>query len=349
MKITLFFLFTITFIAFIVLWWKKRKARKTTGENYKENDRYILFSRIKKAIGWICIISFIGFLAAPIPPDDLAKIEATRKARIEKEKTAAEAKAEADILANKSKENDNQTITLTANELIDSYEKDLKGANKNYKGKTLQVTGSIRHIKKSGDTISLILGTGDKAGILASTTIAECNNKIGKEPEIGNNITLVSNDVHGGNMEGTILIQLRNCTVADYSGNNDSPSTKVQNSSNSDNPLANQVTTSVRGLKAEGERYNNQVVIIGPLNVGKNDLTYKWFRAYGTNKNGQADIDASIQIQYDNINTINKKSYELTDNDIVFVKGIFVYKDSKHFGSDSIYAQEIIYIGNVDK
>ena len=57
-----------TFVAFVVYWWKKRKARKNAGENYADDENYKKISKIKKIIGAVCIASFIIGTAIPETP-----------------------------------------------------------------------------------------------------------------------------------------------------------------------------------------------------------------------------------------------------------------------------------------
>ena len=244
---------------------------------------------------------------------------------------------------------ESQVISVTTTELLNEYAKDIKAANEKYKGKTLHVTGAIQDYKFSGDTVNFFIGTGDNVTVLATTTKDECTKKIGEKPAVGVNITLECNDIHGGDMEGKILVQLRKCNIIDYTGGKQPNNTEsnVNTSANSDNPLANQVTGSVREIKARGQEYNNKVVVLGPINVGSNRISDKMLHAYGTNANGKADTDASFDIVYNDIRTVNKNSYELKDDDIIFVKGRFVSHDESNFGYDTVYAQEIIYVGKV--
>ena len=63
---SLIWLFTL--IAFIVYWWKKRKAKNNVGENYADDENYKKISKIKKIIGAVCIASFIIGIAIPETP-----------------------------------------------------------------------------------------------------------------------------------------------------------------------------------------------------------------------------------------------------------------------------------------
>lgn len=70
MKGFLLILSIVLFFAFLYYWWKKRSARIAAGADYKNDDNYKNTSLIKKMIGWGCLISFIGAVAAPIPDQD---------------------------------------------------------------------------------------------------------------------------------------------------------------------------------------------------------------------------------------------------------------------------------------
>lgn len=52
----------VTIPAFIIYWWKKRKARIAAGENYRDNEIYQEISRKKRIIGGICTLSFLSVL-----------------------------------------------------------------------------------------------------------------------------------------------------------------------------------------------------------------------------------------------------------------------------------------------
>ena len=78
MKGLLYVIWFFTLFLFIVFWWKKRSARKNAGDNYLNDSNYKQKSLIKSIIGWTCLISFVGAICAPIPPEDLARIEKER-------------------------------------------------------------------------------------------------------------------------------------------------------------------------------------------------------------------------------------------------------------------------------
>lgn len=56
----------MSFIVFIVLYLKKRKARKKAGENYKADKDYMRYSQRKRICGVICVLSLmVGIATAP--------------------------------------------------------------------------------------------------------------------------------------------------------------------------------------------------------------------------------------------------------------------------------------------
>ena len=95
----------VTLITFVVFFFKKRKARKVAGENYKQDEQYLKVSKKKKIIGWVCILSFIGSICfAPdhpkqeLTPEQIQAQQAKKeeaKAKKEAEKAEKEAEAKA--------------------------------------------------------------------------------------------------------------------------------------------------------------------------------------------------------------------------------------------------------------
>lgn len=76
-----------TLIAFIVLWWQKRKEQIAGGNDYKNYPQYQQVSKTKRILGALCIISFLLGVVTPHSPH---KNEATE---ITAEKQAQEIKA----------------------------------------------------------------------------------------------------------------------------------------------------------------------------------------------------------------------------------------------------------------
>lgn len=57
--------FVISFFGFCYLWWKKRRARLGAGEEYRSDAQYLHFSRIKRIVGVVCIVSLLLVSALP--------------------------------------------------------------------------------------------------------------------------------------------------------------------------------------------------------------------------------------------------------------------------------------------
>lgn len=51
--------FLVTFIMFIVYWWKKRKVRISAGDDYSKDQKYQEISKIKRIVGVACVISLL--------------------------------------------------------------------------------------------------------------------------------------------------------------------------------------------------------------------------------------------------------------------------------------------------
>ena len=68
--------FLVTLIAFIVFWWKKRKARKQFG---KDSEQYKRTSKIKRVIGIVCIVSLIATIATAPEPKQKANAPVQQK------------------------------------------------------------------------------------------------------------------------------------------------------------------------------------------------------------------------------------------------------------------------------
>lgn len=69
------FVFLITLIAFVVFWWKKRKARIVAGAEYANDKNYQKVSKTKRLIGWVCIASLLISLA--LQPERTTEEKAT--------------------------------------------------------------------------------------------------------------------------------------------------------------------------------------------------------------------------------------------------------------------------------
>lgn len=97
MSVFFFLVHFVTLIAFIVFWWKKRKARIAAGENYKEDSQYRHISKIKRIIGVVCVLSIIlsGFTANP---EEVAQRQAQKQAEQQAKDQADKAAKEQEII-----------------------------------------------------------------------------------------------------------------------------------------------------------------------------------------------------------------------------------------------------------
>lgn len=77
------FVFLITLIAFVVFWWKKRKARIAAGADYMTDQNYQKISKLKRIIGVVCIVSLvIGLATQPErTPEEKAKLAQQQQTR----------------------------------------------------------------------------------------------------------------------------------------------------------------------------------------------------------------------------------------------------------------------------
>lgn len=50
---------------FCYLWWKKRRARLEAGEDYRSDAQYLHFSKRKRIVGAVCIVSLLLVSALP--------------------------------------------------------------------------------------------------------------------------------------------------------------------------------------------------------------------------------------------------------------------------------------------
>lgn len=72
--------FLVTFIMFIVYWWKKRKARISAGDDYSNDQKYQEISKIKRIIGIVCVISLLICTATqPEPTPEEKALQAQKQ------------------------------------------------------------------------------------------------------------------------------------------------------------------------------------------------------------------------------------------------------------------------------
>ncbi|BAL82006.1 hypothetical protein SELR_02980 [Selenomonas ruminantium subsp. lactilytica TAM6421] len=107
LSLLLFLLFFPLLIAFIILWWKKRKARINAGDNYENNPQYIKISKTKRLVGILCIGSIIlSFAIKPeLTPEEKARYAAEQQIKAEQEaKQKAQQQAEQEAKEQAAKE-----------------------------------------------------------------------------------------------------------------------------------------------------------------------------------------------------------------------------------------------------
>lgn len=100
----------VSAVAFIVFWWKKRKARLAAGDDYQNDADYLSKSKIKRIIGAVSALSFVlamvtGSGSSSQTTDPAAKESAvaqkteTPEEKAERENKAAQAKADKEAKA----------------------------------------------------------------------------------------------------------------------------------------------------------------------------------------------------------------------------------------------------------
>lgn len=118
------FVFLITLIAFVVFWWKKRKARIAAGADFMNDQDYQKISKIKRIIGVVCVVSLIVGLAIQPErtPEEKAMIAQKQKVRDQKNKEEEVSKA-LEKIERKFKESDIKSGRIT------KYKFQLKGVD----------------------------------------------------------------------------------------------------------------------------------------------------------------------------------------------------------------------------
>lgn len=169
----------ISLVGFIYYWRKKVSAKKSAGENYKDDETYQQISKTKRLIGIVCLVSFVIGGAIPLSPETKAeraaqeqqkKIEqvakneqkAADKAAKEAEKQAKEAEKQAKAqkeAEEKAAAEANKYAEADIDILISEAKSNAAKANKNYKGKYVKIVGGVLdHIESDGDYISISNG-----------------------------------------------------------------------------------------------------------------------------------------------------------------------------------------------
>lgn len=136
----------VTLIAFIVYWRKKVGAKKSAGENYKDDENYKNISRTKRIIGLVCIASFVlvGVLnsdsnSGSSSSSNYSSSSSSSSSSSKQVQEPAKNYAEADI-----------------DVLLDDVKSNAAKANKNYKGKYVKIVGgSVFNIESNARYVSL--------------------------------------------------------------------------------------------------------------------------------------------------------------------------------------------------
>ena len=155
----------ISLVAFIIYWRKKAGARKSAGENYKDDENYQQISRVKRMIGIVCLASFVIGAAIPVSPETKAE-RAAQEQQKKIEQAAKDEQKAAEKLAKAQKEAEekaaaeaNKYAEADINVLIDDAQNNAAKANKDYKGKYVKIVGgTLDHIESDGDYISISNG-----------------------------------------------------------------------------------------------------------------------------------------------------------------------------------------------
>ena len=78
----------VTFFMFLYYWRKKSSARKAAGENYLQDEKYLHISKIKKIVGYVCLVAFV--LGGVIPNSEAEKQRTAERVAAYKQKQAEE-------------------------------------------------------------------------------------------------------------------------------------------------------------------------------------------------------------------------------------------------------------------
>ena len=73
----------VSLTAFVVYWWKKRKAKNNAGENYTDDENYKKISKMKRIIGAVCIASFVIASVIPASNDNPGTVQNDLKKNIQ--------------------------------------------------------------------------------------------------------------------------------------------------------------------------------------------------------------------------------------------------------------------------
>ncbi|WP_037354611.1 hypothetical protein [Selenomonas sp. FC4001] len=79
--------FACTFIGFLYLWWKKRKARIAAGDDYLTDATYQKYSNIKRKVGIVCLVAAVLNFITPLSPEREAEYDKSAKNFVAKQES----------------------------------------------------------------------------------------------------------------------------------------------------------------------------------------------------------------------------------------------------------------------
>ena len=139
--------FVISFFGFCYLWWKKRRARLGAGEDYRSDAQYLHFSKRKRIVGAVCIVSLL--LVSALPGEN-------REQRIDKDIAAMVKKL--DETTPEKRKTDGRKVSMFGvygyiceycGKENETYNEINRGDSKEYKGHILISGESIDDLAKS--------------------------------------------------------------------------------------------------------------------------------------------------------------------------------------------------------
>ena len=144
--------FVISFFGFCYLWWKKRRARLGAGDDYRSDAQYLHFSKRKRLVGAVCIVSLLLVSALPgenreqrIDKDIAAMVKKLDETTPEKMKTDGRKVSQVTVLG--------QVCEYCGTE-SETYIETNRGNNKENKGPILISGESMSDLAKSKCTKS---------------------------------------------------------------------------------------------------------------------------------------------------------------------------------------------------
>ena len=139
--------FVISFFGFCYLWWKKRRARLGAGDDYRSDAQYLHFSKRKRLVGAVCIVSLLLVSALPgenreqrIDKDIAAMVKKLDETTPEKMKTDGHKYSQFTVLGE---------VCEYCGKESEFYHEHNRGSNKEDKGNILISGESLSDLAKS--------------------------------------------------------------------------------------------------------------------------------------------------------------------------------------------------------